>query len=48
MVNLKINGMSVSVPEGYTILQAAKEVNIEIPSLCYLKDVNCAASVLLK
>ena len=41
MVNLKINGMSVSVPEGYTILQAAKEVNIEIPSLCYLKDVNC-------
>lgn len=41
MVNLKINGMSVSVPEGYTILQAAKEANIEIPSLCYLKDVNC-------
>lgn len=41
MVNLKINGMSVSVPEGYTILQAAKEINIEIPSLCYLKDVNC-------
>ena len=44
MVNLKINGMSVSVPEGYTILQAAKEVNIEIPSLCYLKDVNCIGS----
>lgn len=41
MVNLKINGISVSVPENYTILQAAKEVNIEIPSLCYLKDVNC-------
>lgn len=41
MVNLKINGKSVSVPENYTILQAAKEVNIEIPSLCYLKDVNC-------
>ena len=40
MVNLKINGIKVSVPEGYTILQAAKEVNIEIPSLCYLKDVN--------
>ena len=44
MVNLKINGMSVSVPEGYTILQPAKEVNIEIPSLCYLKDVNCIGS----
>ncbi len=44
MVNLKINGMKVSVPEGYTILQAAKEVNVEIPSLCYLKDVNCIGS----
>lgn len=44
MVNLKINGISVSVPEGYTILQAAKEVNIEIPSLCYLKDINCIGS----
>ncbi len=41
MVNLKINGMDVSVPEGYTILRAAKEINIEIPSLCYLKDINC-------
>lgn len=44
MVNLKINGIDVSVPEGYTILQAAKQVNIEIPSLCYLKDVNCIGS----
>ena len=41
MVNLKINGISVSVPENYTILQAAQEANIEIPSLCYLKDLNC-------
>ncbi len=40
-INLKINGIQVSVPEGYTILQAAKEADIEIPSLCYLKDVNC-------
>ena len=44
MVNLKINGIGVSVPEGYTILQAAKEANVEIPSLCYLKDVNCIGS----
>ena len=44
MVNLKINGMPVTVPEDYTILRAAKEVNIEIPSLCYLKDVNCIGS----
>ena len=41
MVNLKINGMPVTVPEDYTILRAAKEVNIELTSLCYLKDVNC-------
>ena len=40
-VSLKINGIPVTVPEGYTILQAAKEANIEIPTLCYLKDVNC-------
>ena len=44
MVTLKINGQSVTVPEGYTILQAAKELNIEIPSLCYLKDLNCIGS----
>lgn len=44
MVTLKINGISVTVPEDYTILQAAKEINVEIPSLCYLKDVNCIGS----
>ncbi|MCQ2771025.1 MAG: [FeFe] hydrogenase, group A [Clostridia bacterium] len=41
MINLKINNIPVTVPEGTTILQAAKMANIEIPSLCYLKDVNC-------
>ena len=40
MINLKINGQDVSVPEGYTILDAAREVGIDIPTLCYLKDVN--------
>ncbi len=44
MVNLKINGISVSVPEGSTILQAAQAANVEIPTLCYLKGVNCAGS----
>ncbi|MCD7777179.1 MAG: [FeFe] hydrogenase, group A, partial [Clostridiales bacterium] len=29
------------MPAGYTILQAAKTLHIEIPSLCYLKDINC-------
>ncbi len=40
-VNLKINNIPVEVPKGYTILQAAKQANIEIPTLCYLKDINC-------
>lgn len=40
MVNLKINGQDISVPEGYTILDAAREVGINIPTLCYLKDLN--------
>lgn len=43
-VKLKINGIPVEVPADYTILQAAKKVDIEIPSLCYLKDVNCIGS----
>lgn len=37
-VNLKINGQSVSVPENYTVLEAAREAGIDIPTLCYLKD----------
>ena len=44
MVNLKINGIEVSVPEGSTILQAAKIANVNIPTLCYLKDVQCVGS----
>ena len=44
MVNLKINGIPVSVPEGSTILQAAKAANVRIPTLCYLKDVQCVGS----
>lgn len=40
-VHLKINNIPVEVPKGYTILQAAKQANIEIPTLCYLKDINC-------
>ena len=40
MVNLKIDGKSVSVPEGSTVLEAAKIAGINIPTLCYLKDIN--------
>lgn len=40
MVNLTIDGLKVYVPEGTTIMQAAASVGIEIPRLCYLKDIN--------
>ncbi|MDR1440554.1 MAG: [FeFe] hydrogenase, group A [Clostridiales bacterium] len=40
MVNLKINGMPVSAPKGATILEAARILGIEIPTLCYLKEIN--------
>ena len=39
-VHITIDGIQLYVPENYTILQAAKEVNITIPTLCLLKDVN--------
>ena len=39
-VNIKINGMPLSVPEGTTILEAARSCGIEIPTLCHLKDLN--------
>lgn len=40
MVSLMIDGHSVSVPEGTTILEAAKTAGVQIPTLCYLKDIN--------
>ena len=39
-VTLKINGIEVSAPAGSTILEAAQLAHIEIPTLCYLKDIN--------
>ena len=40
MVNLKINNKEICVPEGTSILEAAKQNKIKIPTLCYLKDIN--------
>ncbi len=40
MVKLNIDGIDVEVPKGTTILQAAKQANIDIPTLCFLKEVN--------
>ena len=40
MVNIKINDRAYSVPKGSTILEAARYAGIEIPTLCYLKEIN--------
>ena len=40
MVNITIDGMNMQVPEGTTILEAARQANIRIPTLCFLKDIN--------
>lgn len=39
-VTIKINGIDVAAPKGSTILEAAKLAHIEIPTLCYLKEIN--------
>lgn len=39
-INMKINGREITVPAGSTILEAARLAGIEIPTLCYLKDIN--------
>lgn len=50
MLTLKINGKTVEVEKGTTILDAAKKINVKIPTLCYLdmhglgmvnKEANC-------
>ncbi len=39
-VNIKINGRDYAVEKGITVLEAAKAAKIDIPTLCYLKDIN--------
>ncbi|HXX21128.1 MAG TPA: 2Fe-2S iron-sulfur cluster-binding protein [Candidatus Acidoferrum sp.] len=39
MVELTIDGQTVSVPEGSTILDAARKLGIETPTLCYLESL---------
>jgi len=40
MINLIIDGKSVTVPENTSILDAAKSINVDIPTLCYFPDQN--------
>lgn len=39
-IHVKINGTSYEVPKGSTVLEAARAAKVEIPTLCYLKDIN--------
>ena len=44
MVNLRINDRPVTVEDGTSILHAARQLGITIPSLCYLKHVSKVAA----
>ena len=39
-IQVIINGKSYAVAKGATVLEAAREAGVEIPTLCYLKDIN--------
>ncbi|WMJ80424.1 NADH-dependent [FeFe] hydrogenase, group A6 [Clostridium sp. MB40-C1] len=39
-VNLTIDGVKVEIDEGKTVLEAARNIGIDIPTLCFLKDIN--------
>ena len=44
VVSLVVDGVSVSVPEGATILDAAQKAGISIPTLCFLKERSAISS----
>lgn len=44
MVKLTIDGIEVEVPKGTTVIEAARQIGINIPSLCYLKGVSHTSS----
>jgi len=43
-INLTINGIETTVPEDYTVMQAAEELGYDIPRLCFLKGINETSS----
>ena len=40
LISLTIDGVQVEVAPGTTVLEAARQAGIRIPTLCYLKDIN--------
>ncbi|MDE6776913.1 MAG: (2Fe-2S)-binding protein, partial [Oscillospiraceae bacterium] len=39
-INIKINGIPVTVPKGTTVLEAAHMAGVDIPTFCYMKEIN--------
>ncbi|MCM1530249.1 MAG: NADH-dependent [FeFe] hydrogenase, group A6 [Alistipes sp.] len=39
-ITVKVNGVEISVPKGTTVLEAAHMAGFEIPTLCYMKEIN--------
>ena len=48
MIHLTIDGIPVEVEKGTTILQAAKQIGVKIPTLCYLENVLPDGSCLIR
>ncbi len=44
MLRVTVDGVCVQVPEGATILQAARRAGAEVPTLCYMKKINAIGS----
>ncbi len=48
-INVKVDGVEVQVEDGKTILEAARSINVHIPTLCYHEDLcvagNCRVCV---
>ena len=44
MINITINGQAFQAEEGVTIMEAARQNNINIPSLCYLRDIHAVGA----
>ena len=40
LVTLTIDGVEIKAKKGTTILEAARQADIDIPTLCFLKDIN--------
>ncbi|WP_427340917.1 NADH-dependent [FeFe] hydrogenase, group A6 [Caloranaerobacter sp. DY30410] len=43
-VTITIDNQVIQVPENYTVLEAARSIGIDIPTLCYLKEINEVAA----